>query len=405
MLTLKMAWRNIFRQKRRTILSVLTMLGGFTLSAISIGWADGTYNRIIDMFTRNRLGHIQIHTKGYLDRPSLYKWIENYQKIGGEIQQLKDVEAWAPRLYSAGLASVKDKSAGARIIGIDPERESKATRFDKKIIDGKSFSPEPSHEAILGKGLARTLEAKTGDQIVIVSQGADGSIANDLYNIVGIAESGDPALDQSAFYLHLKDAQDLLVLDDAVHEMAIVVMKLGQVSRLTQEIRRTLNDPQLEVSPWQEFAKSFYVAMQADKEGNWIMLFIVVLIVAIGVLNTVLMTVLERTREYGVMRALGTKPFLVFRLVIYEVAFMALIGLIIGFGLSLVVNHQLSIHGIAMPHAFRYGGMVFTHYYSEVNARSLYIPAITVLLSAMIVSIFPAIRAARIAPARALRTH
>lgn len=405
MLTLRIAWRNIFRQKRRTILTVLTMFGGFTLSAISIGWADGTYNRIIDMFTRNRLGHIQIHAQGYLDRPSLYKWIQDYQKIGDEIQQVKGVEAWAPRLYSAGLASVGEKSAGVRIIGIDPERESVATRFEKKVIEGRSFSLEPSHEAILGRGVARTLKTKTGDEIVIVSQGADGSIANDLYTVVGIAESGDPALDQSAFYLHLKDAQELLVLDDAVHEIAVLVKRLSQVSRVTQEIRLKLNDPQLDVAPWQKFARSFYVAMQADKEGNWIMLFIVVLIVAIGVLNTVLMTVLERTREYGVMRALGTRQLLVFRLVIYEVAFMAMIGLVIGFGLSLLANHQLSIHGIAMPHAFRYGGMEFTHYYSEVNARSLYIPALTVFFSAMIVSIFPALRAARIAPARALRTH
>jgi putative ABC transport system permease protein len=405
MLTFRIAWRNIFRQKRRTVLTVLTMLGGFTLSAISIGWADGTYNRIIDMFTRNRLGHIQIHAKGYLDRPSLYTWIRDYQEIGDKIQHLKGVEAWAPRLYSAGLVSVADKSAGVQIIGIDPGRESAATRFDKKVVEGRSFSPDPSHEAILGKGVARTLNAKTGNQLVIVSQGADGSIANDLYTLVGIVESGDPVLDQSAFYLHLKDAQDLLVLDNVIHEMAIIVTKLNQVSRATQEIRLALDDPQLDVAPWQKFARSFYVAMQADKEGNWIMLFIVVLIVAIGVLNTVLMTVLERTREYGVMRALGTRQIQVFRLVICEVAIMALIGLVIGLGLSLLANHQLSIHGIAMPHTFRYGGMEFTHYYSEVNARSLYIPAITVFLSAMMVSVFPALRAARIAPAMALRTH
>jgi putative ABC transport system permease protein len=405
MLIFRIAWRNIFRQKRRTILTVLTMFGGFTLSAISIGWADGTYNRIIDMFTRNRLGHIQIHAKGYLDRPSLYKRIENYQKLGQTIQALKGVEAWTPRLFSAGLASVGDRSAGVRIIGIDPERESVTTRFERKIIQGTSFSKEPSHQAILGKGLARTLQAETGDEIVIVSQGADGSIANDLYTIVGTIESGDPAMDQSAFYLHLKDAQDLLVLDETIHEIAVVVSKLGQVSAVTEEIRQAVNDPRLAVAPWQEFAKSFYVAMQADKQGNWIMLFIVVLIVAIGVLNTVLMTVLERTREYGVLRAVGTRQMQVFRLVIYEVALMALIGLVIGFGLSLILNHQLSLHGIPMPHAFRYGGMEFTHYYSEVNARSFYIPAITVLLSAMFVSIFPAIRAARIPPARALRTN
>lgn len=405
MLIPRIAWRNIFRQRRRTILTVLTMCGGFTLSAISIGWMDGTYNRIIDMFTRNRLGHVQVHAQGYLDKPSLYKRILDYDQVGQLIGRIKGVEAWAPRLYSAGLASVGEKTAGVRIIGIDPQRESVTTRFEKKIVEGRSFSAIASHEAILGKGAAKTLKAETGDEIVIVSQGADGSIANDLYTVVGLLESGDAASDQTAFYLHLQDAQELLVLEDAVHEIAVVATDLGQVSRLTEEIRQALHNPQLAVAPWQEFARSFYVAMKADREGGWIMLFIVILIVAIGVLNTVLMTVLERTREYGVLRAVGTRPLQVFRLVVWEVAFMASIGIVIGFCLSLPVNYLLSQEGIPMPVTFTYGGIEFTHYYSEVNAHSLYLPAITVALAAMIVSIFPAIRAARIAPARALRTH
>lgn len=405
MLILRIAWRNIFRQKRRTVLTVLTMFGGFTLSALSIGWADGTYNRIIAMFTRNRLGHIQIHAKGYLDRPSLYKTISNYEAVGDTLQHIKDVEAWAPRLYSAGLASVSEKSAGVQIIGIDPVRESFATRFEKKIIAGNMFSAQPNHEAILGKGVARTLNANMGDDIVVVSQGADGSIANDLYHIIGLVESGDMTIDQTAMYLNLTDAQDLLVLAGKVHEIAVIADKLKEVGALTRRIRQTLANPNLEITPWQEFAKSFYIAMKADKEGAWVMLFIVILIVAIGVLNTVLMTVLERTREYGVLRAVGTQPSQVFRLVVTEVFLMAIIGIIIGLALSLPLNYLLSQKGIAMPQTFTYGGIEFTHYYSEVNTRSLVIPALTVLFSAVLVSIFPALKAARIAPARALRTH
>jgi len=404
-LTLKIAWRNIFRQKRRTVLTVLTMFGGFTLSALSIGWADGTYNRIIEMFTRNRLGHVQIHAAGYLDKPSLYRKIDDFTRVGDIVENTEGVMAWTPRLYSAGLASVGEKTAGVQIIGIDPVRESKATRFEKKIIKGVSFSEVPSHEAILGKGAARTLRAEPGDEIVVVSQGADGSIANDLYNIVGIAESGDAAMDQSAFYLNLADAQELLALGGSIHEMVIIADKLDDVPEVTERIREGLNDANLEIAPWQEFARSFYVAMEADKKGSWVMLFIVIMIVAIGVLNTVLMTVLERTREYGVLRAVGTRPPQIFKLVIIEVSLMAIISIIIGLILSLVINYYFSVHGVPMPMSFTYGGMEFTHYYSEVNAHSLYLPAITVMFSALFISIFPAIKAARIAPARALRSH
>lgn len=405
MLTFRIAWRNIFRQKRRTILTVLSMFGGFTLSALSIGWADGTYNRIIDMFTRNRLGHIQVHAEGYLDRPSLYKNIPDYQQVGSEIAGVQGVDAWAPRLYAAGLASIGDKSSGVRVIGIDPERENIATHFDKQVTEGRPLSPEPEHQALLGKGLATTLKAGLGDSVVIVSQAADGSIANDIYAVIGIVESGDMAQDRSSFYLHLKDAQSLFVLPGVVHEIVVIVKKLNQVAAITENIRTKLDDPKLNVEPWQVFARSFYVAMTADKRGSWIMLFVVILIVAIGVLNTVLMTVLERTREYGVLRAVGTGPGQIFRLVIYEVFLMACIGIVIGAILSLVANYALSIHGIPMPQTFTYGGVEFSHYYSEVNAHSFYIPAITVMVAAMIISIFPALKAARIEPARALRTH
>ena len=133
MLMLKMAFRNIFRHKRRTILTGLSIMGGFTLAVIFIAWADGTYNNIIEEFTRNRLGHIQIHEKTYLDRPSLYKTIDQTSQLAQILNETQRVESWTPRLYSAGLAAVGEKSAGAQIIGIDPQKENRTTRFDQKI--------------------------------------------------------------------------------------------------------------------------------------------------------------------------------------------------------------------------------------------------------------------------------
>lgn len=405
MLTLKIAFRNIFRQRRRTFLTILTMFGGFVLAAFSIGWADGTYNHIIDMFTRNRLGHIQIHKENYLDRPTLYKTIDNYNRIHSEILGVEHVLACTARLYSMGLGSIRDKSSGIRIIGIDPALENQATLFDRKITDGQTFSNTPNNEAVLGQGLAKILAAAPGDELVIVSQGADGSIANDLYTVVGIMEGGDFLHDQTACYLHLSDAQNLLVLDGRVHELAIVVDDLNAVAGATYNIAAALNDSTLNVAPWQEFAKSFYHAMQADKKGNWVSLGVIILIVAVGVLNTVLMTVLERTREYGVLRAIGTGPGQIFRLVLLEVFIMAIISLIIGAILALGVNYYFSLHGIPLPQSIDYGGVTFSEGLTEINAQSFYLPGLAVLLSSFLVSLFPALKAAHIAPARAMRAH
>lgn len=401
----KIAFRNVFRQKRRTILTALTIFGGFVLAALSIGLSDGTYASVIDLFTRTRLGHIQIHAQGYLDKPSLYKTIDNFTEVGEQIQRLPGVAAWTPRLYSAGLVSVGEKSAGVQIFGIDTEREVTATRFDRKITAGRIFAQSATPEAILGKGLAKVLHAQVGDEIVVVSQAADGSIANALYHIVGITDSGDEFTDRVAFYLPLREAQELLVLPHRVHEIVIIAHDLKNVDVLTEELKATLADPHLAIAPWQEFAKSFYDAMKMDQQGTWISLFIILLIVAIGVLNTVLMSVLERTREYGVLKAVGTQPAQIFKLVLYEVNVITLASVVFGTVCGLLLNYWLSRRGIALPEPFTFAGVEFKAMYSEVNLRSMLIPAVTVLVTANIISLFPSLKAAHIEPARAMRVH
>lgn len=402
---LKIAFRNIFRQKRRTILTALAMIVGFMLSSVFIGWSDGIYSNIIDMFTRNRIGHIQVHQEGYLDRPSLYKNITDYESIGERIQNNEGVEAWTPRLYAAGLGSVNEKSTAVQVVGIDIKRETNATEFSKKVFEGRPFQDIAHNEAIIGKGLKKILKAEIGSDFVIFSQAADGSIANDLFRIVGIAESGDDAMDRITCYLNLAAAQELFVLDGRIHEFVVIVSNPNHVGDVTSSIRNSLKETNLTVSPWQEIAKSFYNAMQADKQGDAIGRFVIILIVAMGVLNTVLMSVMERTREYGLLRAVGTKPIQIFWLVLCEIAIIALVSIIVGAVIGTTINYLLSVYGIKFTEGFTYGGMKFDKLHAEVNFRTLIIPTFTVMLSALLVSLYPALKAARILPARAMRTR
>lgn len=400
-----MAFRNTFRQKRRTLFTGLSIVGGFALAVIFIGWADGSYNNIIDQFTRTRLGHIQIHEKSYLDRPSLYKTFDDVSKIGAILDRTKGVESWAPRVYSAGLAAVGDKSVGVQIIGIDPQREARTTRFDRKIVEGRAFQSSQAREAVLGRGLAEILNARLGDKIVLLSQGADGSIAEDQYILVGLASTGDGLTDRTAYYLPLVTAQEYLVLGEKVHEIAAVVSRLSRVQAISHTLSLNIQDSTLSVAPWQVFAKSFYDAMKADKAGMWVMLLVIVIIVAVGVLNTVLMSVLERRREYGLLKALGTKPRRIVRLVLLEVIILSALSMVIGSGLGLGANAILSRYGIKFSSGLTYGGMVFDTMKSEINLRSFTIPALTVIVSAVLVSLIPALKASRTEPARTMRMH
>ncbi|MBD3270957.1 MAG: FtsX-like permease family protein [Elusimicrobia bacterium] len=399
------AVRNIFRHKRRTILTVLTMTGGFVLAAFSIGWSDGSYAYIIDMFTRNRLGHIQIHKGDYSKNPSLYKTIDTYETIGTKLDMIPQIESWTPRVFTAGLGSVGEKSTAVSIIGVDPHREDRTTGLSQKIIQGEIIPKSFNKEVMLGKGLAEILDAQIDDEIALVTQAADGSMANDRFTVAGVVDSGDPDQDRMDCYLHIAEAQDFLVLDDRCHEIAIVVSAISAIDQTVSSIQHAINDPTVSVEPWQEFAQEFHRAMVADQQGMWIMLFIIMLIVAIGVLNTVLMAVLERTREYGVLKALGTRPYDIIKLVLYEVLVMAIISLGAGVIISLIVNYIFSINGIVLPEAFTYGGMTFERMYTQINMRSLYIPAVTVFCAALMVSIFPAVRAAHVDPAHAMRSH
>lgn len=402
---LKIAFRNIFRQKRRTILTALAMIVGFTLSSISIGLSDGAYSNIINMFTRNRLGHIQVHSTGYLEKPTIYNTITDYEFIGQTIKRNTNVEEWTPRVYAGGLGSVNEKSTAVRVVGIDVVRENQATNFDKKVVEGKTLAETASHEAVIGIGLAKRLSASVGNKIAFFSQAADGSIANDEYTIVGTIKSGDDATDRTTCYLHINDAQDLFVLEGRVHEIVVIVSNINRVTKTVSTLKDSLNNTKLDISPWQVFAKSFYVAMQTDRKGDAISRLIIMFIVAIGVLNTVLMSVLERTREYGVLKAVGTKPSQIFGLVVIEVTIIALGSVCVGAILGTVINHLLSIYGITYPTEITFAGIKIKTLYGAVTTASLIIPAITVTLSAILVSLFPAFKAARIMPARAMRTH
>ena len=405
MLMLRVAFRNIFRQKRRSLLTFLTILFGFVLSSLVIGVTFGTFNGVVDTFTRTNLGHIQIHEKDYLDRPTLYRTLDDIPSVGRVLAGLPEVEAWAPRCYAAGLASLGERTSGVQVIGIDPERENGASRFNQKIKEGRVFRPDSSKEVILGAGLAKYLKARPGDEVVIVSQAADGSIANDAYRIVGLLDSGSPESDRVAFYLPLKSAQELFVLDGRAHEIIVVARRLDRVDALAGRITNGLQSPGLSVQTWKEFARAFYQYMMRDRRNHQTMTYIILMIVAIGVLNTILMAVLERRREYGILKAVGTKPRHIFALILLEANFLAFLAVAAGSALSLALNGYLAVHGFQYAQDFTFAGMQFSRVYSALNVEVFAIPAVTILVFTSLVAFFPALKASRLDPARTMRLY
>jgi len=415
----KLAWRNIFRQKRRTILTLMTMTGGFVLSSLSIGWMNGSYGSIILFFTNNRTGQIQVHHEGYLEDPSIYKTIDDFEQVGSVLDSIPGVRTWAPRIYTGALlatrpaghtSNVFSSSAAASVIGIDPAREQDATGFRDRIAEGEMLSASDADtslsstgQVLLGKELAITLEASVGDSLILLSQAANGAAADKRYVVVGIVSTGNTQIDRRTCYITLQDAQNLFALDGKAHEIAVMSRTLNEVDDLTEAISGRLSGRNLETDSWKVFAKEFYNGMKADESSLKVMIFIIVLVAAMGVLNTVLMMVLERRREFGVMKAVGTRPGFIVRMIILEANVMGFFSILLGSVISTVGLLFLSRNGIALNPPLDYGGTVFREMIATISPDCYWIPATCVILIATVVSLIPALKAAHTEPAKALR--
>lgn len=401
--TLRMAFRNLKRQRRRTFFTALMMVGGFWLCSIFLGVAEGSYDSIIDFFTRDHTAHLQIHRAGYLDNPSFQSTLNDWDRVQKTLSGDPQVVSAAPRVYGAALAFVGDKTTGARIVGVDPDLEAATTRIRQKVGRGTYFPDGGTNDILAGKGVAEALGLKVGSQVALVSQGADGSVANDLFTVVGLMEDGGEAGVDRNLYLRLSDAQRFLVLDHRIHEVAVLLKDIREAKAQAKFIAAKLDDPSLSVDPWQVVEKDFYRAMTVDKEGNIFSQFIFLALVALGVLNTVLMNVLERVPEYGLLKALGTRSSTLTAMILWEMLLLSLFSLIPGAALSWASNAYLAAYGLKLPHPYTYGGMVFSTMYGQVSWFVFLVPTVLVVLVAVLVCVPAAFRIRRLTPIEALR--
>ena len=406
MLTFQIAFRNILRQKRRSLLTGLSMTGGYMLFVLGYSILEGSYGNAIDIFTLDNSGHIQIHQDDYLDRPKIYKTIQNRDQVEVALTDDSDVKSFTPRVFSPALAYAGDRTAPSRLIGVDPDLEPTVSRLLQKVSKGTYFSSLPNtdgyYEAMIGRGLHITLKLEVGDEIVLISSGGDGSIANDIF-VVSAIIGNKTSFDRMAVYLPLAAAQEFLSLGNDVHEYVLLVNNKDHNEKIANELSAQL--PELTVSPWQKVEATFYRTMQADRQGNYFTMGLIIFIVFIGVLNTVLMSVLERTREFGVLRAIGSRPMQLVRMISLETFVMAFISVLVGFLLILPIIYWSAEVGFLLPEPIDMGGIKFQHLKGEMSARVFWIPMAFILATAVLISIPPGLRAARILPKEAMGSH
>jgi ABC-type lipoprotein release transport system permease subunit len=291
-------------------------------------------------------------------------------------------------------------------MGIDVTLEPTVTRIKQKVSEGTYFDDQPDADgyfkAMIGRGLANKLNLAVNDEIVLISAGADGSIANDVFVISAVVGNAT-SFDRFGVFLPLAVAQEFLAIGSDVHEYALLSRDKHDNERLAKDLQAVL--PTLKVSPWQEIEATFYRTMQSDKQGNYFTMGLIVFIVFIGVLNTVLMSVLERTKEFGVLKSIGCRPSELVKLIFIETVMLATASILVGLVLIVPVIMWFTEVGLKLDLAVDMGGVVFDTMKGDFSAYVILMPMGFMLATAAVISLPPGLRAARILPREAMGSH
>lgn len=400
--------RNLRRRPGRTLLTIGMIATSTLLMVFVVGIREGTYSDMIALATGTWSGQFQVAADGYRETPSLFETIDDPDPIISRLEADPRVAGVTPRVSNAGLLSAggddDSRTVGALLTAVVPEREQRLFTVPNAIKEGTWLTPpqDPEHKPIvLGRGVAKRLRVALGDEITYLGQAADGSIAADIFILGGIIESGAPELDANVAFIRLADAQELFALGERVHTLHGKVHDLARVQRFTDDFAIGAG---LELAPWMQVMPGLEQSIEADRVGGDIFLVIILFVVVLGIVNSMLMAVFERTRELGIMMALGTTPRAVVGTIVAESTWMAAVGVVLGALGGVAVNALLGDVGIPMgTEPVEFGGVLIERAYPHNTlAGSLTYPAI-VLVAGALAGLWPARRAARLDPVHAIR--
>jgi ABC-type lipoprotein release transport system permease subunit len=404
-----MAWRNVLRNPRRSLLTAAAMGIAVAFLMMVLALTAGMYGQMRDVLVTRSLGHVQVHHPDWPGRRQLFDALQDVDATVAALEGDPAVVRVAPRLYGNALLGGKDRTEGAQITGVDPAREDAVRGLAEDVVEGAWLAEAPAHAAVLGADLAERLELHVGDEVLAVTQAADGSLGNDLYRVVGLVRTGSPSVDRAGAFLHRADLAELLALPDRAHELVIVGRDDSDagVAALATEVRRVLGDRTALVRTWSEVDPTTAQLFGMQEFGSWLMVGFFFAVSAVGVVNTLLMSVFERTREIGVMRAIGLRPRQVVLLVVLEAVMLAGLAIVVGGALGAVGDAALVHVGLDFSvggKGYNVGDMTFDPVvHGRVTPDTVWKPVLGVLVFTVAAAVWPAVRAARLRPSAALR--
>ncbi|EAU54115.1 ABC transporter permease [Mariprofundus ferrooxydans] len=407
----KLAWRNIWRRKRRTLITAFSIGFGVMLSVTFTGSGDYTYTNMIDMGASMGMGHVTVEPPGYHLKPTLDKRLTGTAKLQQQIMALPGVAGATVRITGQAMFASARKSVGGAFIAVDPEFETAQNNLLlRSIVAGSMFAESSGRGMVIGSKLAKKLKVKIGKKVVYTTTDAHGEIVSDIARITGIFTTGIDIVDGIMALLPISSVQKTLgYAPDEATLIAVVISDQRHAEGMRDAIARLPAAADTAVMTWKKSQPDLAGVIAFDKAGNYISQFLVGLLIAVGILNTMLMSVLERTREFGVMMAVGMSPGVLFRLVMVESFWLAIVGLLLGVIITAPWYYYLYHTGIDFSGAFgsdfSYGGVLVDPVF-KVRLFKESVMAILggVFTLALLAGLYPAWRAGRVPPVESLKT-
>ncbi|MEP6388668.1 MAG: FtsX-like permease family protein [Halioglobus sp.] len=404
--TWRLAWRNLWRHSRRTWLTVGAMVFCNVLLVFLISLQLGSYKMMIDNTLNAFTGHAQIQHAKYLDEQKMRQSVPDVAALAARVRARDGVAAASARAVAFALASSDERSFGIQISGVEPDFEPGVSSFPGLVSQGRYLSAGAQDEIVIGTILAENLKVGVGDELTFLGSGLDGSFAAAVATVVGIVATGFDEADRGVAQVPLSWFQQVFAMGDHGHAVVMRAQYIDAVPILVEQLRASLaGQSVLTVRDWDALQPGLRQAIASDMASAWFMYAVLIVLVAFSVLNTQLMSVLERTREFGVMLALGMHPSKLARLVGIETMLMSLLGLLFGVLLGAALTAYLSVVGFYYPGmeemAARFN--LPDRMYPEISVLSLFWGPLIVFVFALLAAVYPALRLYRLLPVAAMR--
>lgn len=406
-ITISLAWRNVWKNKRRTILTLLTIVVGCGMVIFLNAIATGGHDRMIEDAVATNAGHIQIHEKKFWENRSTDYAFKNYAGLFESLKGNEKIKGISRRIHAGGLLSFKNTTSSALIQGIEPEAEKHVSNIYHTIREGGRYLRNTDTDSvIMGKVLAKNLGVTVGDTISMISQGFDGSIAAENLTLVGIFNSGNPEYDNYHIFIPFRQACLTFTMMNYINSIAIRLENSDFTEEVKAAIKSRPDSGKLEVMGWNELMPELVQFIVMDDFSAYIFDFILFMVVAFGILNTIQMSVFERTREIGVMLAIGTRPEQVIRMVLFESSFITVLGIILGISLGSAISYHFTLNPLDYSEyadEMQIWGISTVTFPARITYLNLLVTSGLTFFLSLVFSFFPARRASRLKPIEAIR--